>query len=294
MKISLIASATRPWLWDELFASLAGNHDYEVVFSGNLTEYQTRPYLEKYPMLKYIHTADCICPAQCYEISRRFATGELIMWIADDCELSKFLLDDIWHKYTSLRMNRFNSYWAGIISVKTVENSQNTSLDEHRFFGFNRESPLMAPLGVMSNQYLEKLGGLDRRFLCGQYENDIAMRVYEDGGQVIKYEEGCVHIEHLKKHGKGTKFWKGYDGDRKVLEDTWAIGPFIPPPAADLSYGAKITLNGLKPPTVEWPRWLDKRKVSMKSQTGFYPYSNDNLLTISQCPDRKWPPEESA
>jgi hypothetical protein len=284
MKISLIASSVRCWLWDEFFASLVNNSDYEVVFAGNLSTYHVRPYLVKYPMLKYIHTQDCICPTQCYEIARRFSQGELIMWVADDCEFSDKLLDNVYDFHKTLPPK-------SLISIKTVENSQNTDLDEHRFFGFNRESSLMAPLGVISNEYLNKLGGFDRRYSCGQYENDVAMRVYEDSGQVIKYEEGRVYIEHLKKHGKGTKFWKGYEGDRQILEDTWAIGPFIPPPAADLSYGAKITLNGLNPPTVEWPRWLDKRKVSMKSQTGFFPYTDKDLLTVSQC-DRIWPPQE--
>lgn len=284
VKISLIASSTRPWLYDEFFKSLEGNHDYEVVFAGNLSTYQVRPYLDKYPMFKYIHTSDDICPAQCYEISRKFSSGELIMWTADDAECSIKLLDNLYDFYKKLPEK-------SIVSIKTVENNQNTSLDEHRFFGFNRESPQMSPLGVMSNEYLESLGGFDRRYLCGQYENDVVMRIYEDGGQCIKYEEGCVYIEHLKKHGKGTKFWKGYEGDREILEKTWAIGEKEIPAVADLCYGAKVQLNGLKPPTVSWPQWIDRRQVSKKSQTGFFPYSNDNLLTVNQCPDRKWPPD---
>jgi len=285
VKISLIASSTRCWLWDEFFASLKGNSDYEVVFAGNLSTYQVRPYLTKYPMLKYIHTADCIPPSQCYQTAWKFSTGELIMWVADDCEFSNDrMLDNLYEFYKKLPEK-------SIISVKTVENAQNTDLNEHRFFGFNRESPQMAPLAVMSSEYLDKLGGFDRRYLCGQYENDVVMRIYEDGGKCIKYEDSCVYIEHLKKHGKTTKFWKGYEGDRQVLEETWAIGPFVPPPASDLCYGAKVKLNGLKPPTVEWPQWVDTRQVSKKSQTGFFPYSDKDLLTISQCP-RPWPPKE--
>lgn len=284
VKISLIASSTRPWLWDEMFSSLVGNSDYEVVFAGNLSQYQVRPYLTKYPMLKYIHTADCICPTQCYEIARRFATGEFIMWIADDCEFSTRLLDNVHHFIMTQHPKT-------LVSIKTVENNQNTNLDEHRFFGFNRDTPLMAPLGVISAWYLNVLGGFDRRYLCGQYENKVAMMVYEDEGQVVKYEEGFVAIEHLKKHGQGTKFWKGYEGDREILEADYAIGEKEKPPIADLLYGAKIKLNGLQPPTITWPQWVDRRQVSKKSQTGFFPYSNDNLLTVSQCP-RKWPPND--
>lgn len=284
MKISLIASSTRCWLWDEFFASLVGNSSYEVVFAGNLSTYQVRPYLVKYPMLKYIHTSDCICPTQCYEIARRFSTGELILWCADDCEFSDKLLDNVYDFYKTLPEK-------SLTSVRTRENNQDTPLDEHRFFGFNRESPLMAPLGVISNEYLNKLGGFDSRFSAGQYENFTACQVYEDGGNVVKYEEGYVNIEHLKKHGRGTLFWKPYEGDRKVLEDAWAIGEKEIPAVADLCYGAKVTANGFNPPTVTWPQWLDKRQVSKKSQTGFFPYSNDNLLTVSQC-SRPWPPRE--
>lgn len=285
VKISLIASSVRCWLWDEFFLSLIGNSDYEVVFSGNLSTYQVRPYLERYPMLKYIHTDDCIPPGQCYHISRKFASGELIFWCCDDAEASPKLLDNVYDFYKTLPPK-------SLVSIKTRENNQDTDLDEHRFFGFNRNTPLMAPLGVISNEYLEKLGGFDRRYQAGQWENKTAMMVYEDGGQVVKYEEGCVYIEHLKKHGTTTKFWKSYAGDREILEADYAIGEKIAPPLADSSYGAKIKLNGLQPPTIEWPRWIDTREVSMKSQTGFFPYSNDNLTTISQCP-RSWPPRES-
>lgn len=284
IKISLIASSVRPWLWDEFFRSLNGNISYEVVFSGNLTQFQVRPYLEKYPMLKYIYTADCISPAQCYEISRRFATGVLIFWCCDDAELSPVLLDNVYDFYQELPKK-------SLVSIKTREDNLETELDDHRFFGFNRESPIMAPLGVISRKYLDSLGGFDRRYLAGQWENKCAMMVYEDGGDVVKYEDGCVFIEHLKKHGRGTKFWKAYEGDREILESDYAIGERVPPPLSDKNFGVHIQLNGIKPPTITWPRWLDKRKVSKTSQTGFSPYSNDNLTTVSQCP-RKWPPDE--
>ncbi len=283
-KISLIASSVRCWLWDEFFKSLEGNSDYEVVFAGNLTQFQVRPYLDKYPMLKYIYTADCISPAQCYQIAYKFATGNLIFWACDDGEMSPNLLDNIceFHKILPYK---------SIISVKTKEDNLDTELDDHRFFGFNRETPLMAPLGIISREYLDQLGGFDKRFLAGQWENFTSCQVYADGGNVYKYEDGCVYIEHLKKHGRGTKFWKAYEGDRQVLEDAWAIGPRVEPPKADNNYGVHIQLNGFNPPTVTWPRWIDTRKVSNKSQTGFFPYTDENLTTVSQCP-RKWPPNE--
>lgn len=283
-KISLIASSVRPWLWDECFKSLECNSDYEIVLAGNLSQFQVRPYLVKYPMLKYIYTTDNINPSQCYEISRRFATGELILWFCDDAEASPMLLDNVYNFYKNLPTK-------SLLSIKTKENNQDTDLDEHRFFGFNRDTPMMAPLGLIDREYLNTLGGFDCRYQSGQWENKTAMMVYEDGGQVVKYEQGCFYIEHLKKHGPSTRFWKSYNGDRKILEDDYAIGEKVEPPLADNNYGVHIKLNGLQPPTIEWPIWIDKRKVSLKSQTGFFPYSDKNLLTVSQC-IRPWPPKE--
>lgn len=284
-KISLIASSTRPWLWDEFFSSLWRIHiDIEIIFSGNLNNFQVRPYLERYPKLKYIHTSDCIPPAQCYEIARRFSKGEYIMWVADDCEFDSMLLESTYDFIKKLP----NNY---VLSIKTREDNLNSELEDHTFFGFNRESPQMAPIALINREYLNNLGGFDCRYLCGQYENDVIMRVYESGGSVIKYKEQCVYIEHLKKHGRGSKFWKGYAGDREILEKTWAIGEKVEPPIADNNYGVHLKLNGLQPPTIEWPIWIDKRKVSLKSQMGFFPYSDKDLLTVSQC-NRPWPTKE--
>lgn len=286
IKISIIASSVRPWLWDEFFQYLINTHDIEVIFSGNLSTFQVRPYLDKYSILKYIHTSDCISPAQCYEISRRFSYGELIHWSCDDSSYINISLDHVYSFYKQLPSK-------SLISIKTREDNMETELDDHRFFGFNRQSPLMAPLGVINREYLQSLGGFDRRYLAGQWENQVALRVYENGGQIIKYEKGHINIEHLKKHGRGTRFWKAYEGDREILESEYAIGPRMPPPKSDNNYGVHVKLNGFQPPTVTWPRWIDTRKVSVKSQTGFFPYSDVDLTTVSQCPNRKWPPDES-
>lgn len=271
MKISLIASSIRPWLWMEFMDSLLNTSiEYEVIFVGDLTTFQVRPYLAKYPTLKYIHTGN-IKPAQCYEIARRNATGELIMWVADDCEFSSGLLDQLYTFWNSL------DEWKTLVSVKTNENSSNNDLDHHRFFGFNVNAPLMAPLGIMDRAYLDSLGGFDRRYTAGQYENDVAMRVYADGGNVVKYEDGCVFIEHLKKHGGGTKFWNSYQADRKVLEDTWVRGGFQIAKPKLMVMGRGDTV-----PYYHFP--LENREVLRKPQLPFEPYSDVDILTVSQCP----------
>ena len=87
----------------------------------------------------------------------------------------------------------------------------------------------MAPLALMSRSFLEELGGLDRRYICGQYENDIVMRSNAVGGRVKIFKDGYIELDHKNKHfGEGVNqirsFALGYPNDRKVLETSWADG----------------------------------------------------------------------
>ena len=272
MKISLFASAIRPNLWDEFFKSLESNTiDYEVVFAGPCTYDEVHPFVEKHnPHFRYVHTAN-IKPAQCYEVARRECKGELVMWVADDCEFSFGLLDIVYSYWKSLK--KYNA----IISVKTNEDEKNNNLDDHRFFGTNKNTPLMAPLGVLNRMYLELVGGLDRRYICGQYENDIVMRALEMGAKVHKFEEVCVHINHRKKHGTSSKFWDGYDHDRRVLESSWVIGGYRPPQNNALDLFTRVPFTP-----------ITNREVSRTQLDNFEPYENVDLLTKSQSHKGQW------
>jgi hypothetical protein len=106
------------------------------------------------------------------------------------------------------------------------------------------------------------------------------MRVYADGGEVIKHESDVVSIDHLRKHGPSTKFWSGYNWDRKVLEDTWLEEGYIKPADAmymQMSFG-QFHL---------WPK-PDMRKVLSNPKTPFEPYINIDLLTKSQGYHEGW------
>ena len=228
--VSLFASAVRPKIWKMLLDSLEGTSvEYEVVFAGNADPADIPPS----DRLRYIHTEN-IKPAQCYEIARRYCTGETVIWIADDCEFPNDVIGKA-YKYWKSRNNK-----KLVLSVQTKESGYSTlestlyDMNTHRFFSSDNNSPLMAPIGLMSREYLEDLGGIDRRYICGQYENDIVMRVYEDGGMVELFgDKDCfVDIDHLRKSillGESTNdkdfldrpFAKGYHIDRNVLELSW-------------------------------------------------------------------------
>lgn len=272
LQLSLIASSVRHWLWPEFCESLIENTiDFEVVFVGSLDAFQVRPYLAKYPFLRYIHTGN-IKPAQCYEIARRNATGEAVHWTCDDGEYAPGLLDRVWEFYASAPNK-------SVVSIRTNENNSRNQLDNFRLIGNNQNTPLMAPLGLMGRVYLQELGGFDQRFLCGQYENDVVMRVRADGGKLFKFDRDCIAIEHTKKHGTSTKFWSGFEHDRRVLEETW-IGHYQPPPKY------LIVINKGRGPSVYGE--IDNREVSKTPLIPFHPYSIDLSLTKSEGPCGQW------
>jgi hypothetical protein len=79
----------------------------------------------------------------------------------------------------------------------------------------------MAPVVLMSRKVSEQLSGFDKRFVAGQYENDMIMSLYDIGGSVIIFNQGECIIDHEHKHGKEHSFRAGYTKDRDVLEKIW-------------------------------------------------------------------------
>lgn len=207
-KISICASAIRTQCWQKTIDSLKSNKiEWEIVYVGNV-----RPNFSLPPNFKYIYAP--VKPAQCYEIAFRNAQGELIMWTADDACYSPNALDIAYNFYKGLNTKRL------IVGLRTIEDGKDITW-VHRFFGKDKKSPRMSPFGLIDRELFHKLGGYDKRFVCGQSENDVCMRIYEIGGDV-KFCDASVIVEHKKAHFKGTVFRTNYYHiDRQVLESLW-------------------------------------------------------------------------
>ncbi len=127
-----------------------------------------------------------------------------------------------------------------ILSLQTKESGYGSKdgklfdMNEHRFFSWVNDSPLMAPIFMMSRKFLDELGGIDQRYVCGQYENDIVMRAYQHGAtvEVFGNKDLYVDIDHLSKSIQvgesidqesflNRPFASGYQKDREVLENSW-------------------------------------------------------------------------
>lgn len=244
-QISLFASAVRPALWEYFFVSLRSNvSEIEVIFAGNAPHLRADDkdwwynksslVLSDIDKLKYIETGN-IKPAQCYEIARRECQGEVVVWVADDCEFPNGVLDKAYAYWKAQNNEKL------ILSIQTKESGYNLPVGQlfdmnvHRLFAGVNEAPLMAPLGMMSRKLLDELGGIDRRYVCGQYENDVVMRACAQGAKVEVFgdKDTFIDIDHLGKSlliGESKveadflnrPFAKGYPQDRAILENSWA------------------------------------------------------------------------
>lgn len=245
IKVSIFASSVRRNLYEQFFKALEGTSvEYEVVFAGNNKYGSNLLGEEEYyehningntftfnkDIFKYIETEN-IKPAQCYEIARRACKGEVVIWAADDCQFSNDVVGKAYHFWKAQKNEKL------VLSLLTKERYNEkfflTRLEDHKLRGPN--TPLMAPIGMMSREYLERLGGADRRYICGQYENDFVMRVLEDGGEIGKFEDAAVIIDHFNAHagvsnteGDKRPFAQGYPNDRRVLEGSWIKNGCVP------------------------------------------------------------------
>lgn len=217
IKVSIFASAVRPRLWAGFFKSLElTTESYEVVFAGPI-DYKLAIHefnkAECNFQFTFIETGN-IKPAQCYEIARRSCIGETISWSADDVEYSPDFLGKAYRFWKSLNNEK------ACLSLQVEEDGYFYNLRDHAYCGFQRDTAMMMPVNLMSRKYLEDLGGFDRRFQCGQYENECACRMYADDGMILPFRDGKCFIDH-SKHGKEHRFRIGYSQDRKVLENSW-------------------------------------------------------------------------
>lgn len=264
INVSLFASSVRPQLYESLFESLKDTTvSVEVVFAGNKKpNIDEMIWLVDYAKFKYIETKN-IKPSQCYEIARRECKGEVVVWIADDCEFPNDVIGKAYRYWKSQENEKL------ILSIQTKESGYPRggmylfNMKDHTFFGYDRKSPLMAPLAMMSRTYLDKLGGVDKRYTCGQYENSTVMQAYADGGKVEIFgdENCCIEIDHWTKSklcNEGSflhrPFATGYEHDRKILESSW----------------------------------VKDNKITMERNDDFQPFDDKDILIKSQSHKGQW------
>ena len=215
--ISLFMSAARPKWWKRMYKSLQGNKcRWEIVAVG-----PNEPDFELPINFRY-YKCD-FKPTQCYAAAAYLCKGELIGYMADDAVYDPYALDFIWHAYQKYGKKT-------ILAQSTIENGKDVT-GEHHFYRHDTTTPRMAPMGFINREWFWELGGIDRNFICGQYEQDLVMRAYQDGGSLRNIRESKVFLNHEETHGGiinkikykfgKNSFRSGYWSDRRYLEECW-------------------------------------------------------------------------
>ena len=162
-----------------------------------------------------------------------------------------------------------------ILTQKTIENGIDVS-EEHHFFRHCKNTPQVCPMAFMNKKWFFELGGIDRNFCSGQYENDLCLRSFQDGGRIINVPESKVYLNHDEVHGGlinkikykfgKNSFRSGYHNDRRYLEECWVKNGYG-------TYDEKTLKHG---------------EVSKTRLLPVHPYDYKNILTVAQGPAGRW------
>lgn len=262
IKISICMAGIRTNLWEKLFKSFLGNKiKWELIIVGD-----RKPEFSLPDNFRWIYAP--VKPSQAYEVSFRYAKGELISWSADDATYDHRQpnnLDIIYDFYKQHNNKKL------VVGFRPIEDRIDV-WNNHHFFGKVSSSPLMAPFAVMDKEYFHSLGGYDRRFISGQAENDVVMRVYEDGGDCKICMNAFLFVDHQGVHstdgGVHRKYVDYYNADRIVLENMWVA----------TGYGSYKSYRNYDRNVVI----LKKRRMPVE------PFESKDILTITQGPKGCW------
>jgi hypothetical protein len=213
MDISLVMSSKRPQWVGELCESLKSNKcEYEVILVGDIDDAGLPE------CVRVIKTK--VKPAQCWEIGMRAANGRLVCYTADDTTYSEGALDSMVALFDAAKDENI------MAGFTTVEDGVDTTMN-HRFWQPDNSSPLCSPVGVMTKKLWLELGGICKKFVGGQWENDISMRVRANGGNIIINTKAICYLDHVKKHTEPipeSTMVLGYLQGRSILEPLWMRG----------------------------------------------------------------------
>jgi hypothetical protein len=209
--VSLCATAVRTqnWLYLHSNAGINSSIPFEMVFVG-----PKEPDFILPDNFKYIKTD--VKPVQCYEIGARNTSGELILYMMDDCIfMTPDPLGKLYEQYVSYNLPKL------MLSCRFMTDGVDASYECHRFSIKDPNSPIMPIGGLISRDIYMELGGADRNFVAVYWDLDLALRLYSIGGRVLLSED--VYINEVRALcGNISTASEPYGKyDKKLLQDLW-------------------------------------------------------------------------
>lgn len=208
VKVSICSSAIRVKDWQKFYDCVADTKiPFEIVFAGPKS-----PTFKLPDNFRFIHTP--VKPAQCYHLTYLNARGQVIMSTADDAEYGANAIDLAYdffmRKENRLLMSGFRQFEDG---TETTE--------VHHYVDEDGKRIIASPFPVFFRETYFRLGGADRRYITGQWENDFSFRLLNAGGSIEICMDAIIRVKHREKHEDGSKVRDYWPGESKLLADTW-------------------------------------------------------------------------
>jgi len=213
--LSIIGPCHRIKYWLELYNSIVTDLEFEVIFVSDVA-----------PDFELPSNFKCILsdtkPVQCVEIAYRASKGDIIHWTADDTLYEPYAFDKAVAKMKDYKT---------MVCFKTMEGDKKDKVatidktDLHYLFMPHESyanAPKTMPYGIMSRQLIEEVGGCcDRRFISGQWENDLVIRALNIGGKMTICREAVAYNLEGRHDGE-QNLKKTWSYENKLLH-TWYL-----------------------------------------------------------------------
>ena len=267
--VSIYVPSIRPENWLRQHASIknSNNTTFELIYiapvlppAGNLP-----------PEIHYIHST--VKPAQCAQIGWQACEGEFCIFAQDDLVFGPGTIDILVTKWRALNEALNND----LVVVSCMPYLNNVPLEtfRYRFWDGDRGSPMTPIGGLYKKSTMDKLGGIDRNFICTAWDIDLAMRLFEMGGYGIFCEGTCAN--EIVPPGIPRLCSYGAKMDRPYLHELWTISQEEYAVKKNTGFEIQYMNPGRRQGVI-----CKHRKHSLAQ------YSPVDIMTISQGPTGRW------
>lgn len=209
-KVSIICPSVRPNLWGNFISSIRKNKcNYEIIFIGNESEHEITD------KNVFVYKSDLEF-APCISIGFEKSTGDVIHWTTDDLIYEEGSIDCIFDFFNRVEEKKI----AVAVREKRMDGSEVTF--EHTLKqNYNVSSGTLLAFGAMRKDYFKELGGVDKRFTGTEWENDMSLRILQDGGSIVILDGSVVYSDHTVIHPNGSPVKKTLERGKELIRELW-------------------------------------------------------------------------
>lgn len=135
---------------------------------------------------------------KCYAIGFRESKSDILHWASDDVEYAPHSIDAIYDFYSRTDDDKV----AATFREFEKRTGEETTHTHTMMRTYKVGSRLLAPWGIIKKSFYNRIGGIDRRFIGTEWENDLSLRIYEKDGYITTIKNAILYTSHEETHGE--------------------------------------------------------------------------------------------